>query len=87
MDANFRACRTNAIVGSRKATFKFRGPPSDVVIIDQYGVYMRESTYFSDANCSVIEATVDEEGSMGYFGKDATSGLDVVSKVPYLDIN
>ena len=75
-------CRNDTLVGSRTVSFNFRGPPSDEVVFDAYGVYRRESDYFSDPDCRVLEATVYEEGSMGYFMRGITSGLNIVEKVP-----
>ena len=71
---------TNVVVGSKRANFTYRGPPTDVPVKGSYGVYTTATAYFSDTSCLVQEAVVREKGSMGYHQHDAVSGLDVVQK-------
>ena len=73
---------TNVVVGSKRANFTYRGPPTEDLILGQFGVYKRQVSYFSDPDCTILEATVDEQGSMGYSSRDATANLLVVVRSP-----
>ena len=72
---------TNAFVGTARVNYTFRGPVADAPTLSQYGVYKRTVKYYSDPRCTVLEATVNEVGSMGYDSRDTTADLYVVKKI------
>jgi hypothetical protein len=73
---------TNIVVGSKKANFTYRGAPTEDLIVGQFGVYTRQVQYFSDSSCINLEATVNEQGSMGYNREDTNNGLLIVTRSP-----
>jgi hypothetical protein len=71
---------TNDFVGTARVNYTYRGPVAASPTLGQYGVFTRNVQYYSDARCTVLEATVDETGSMGYYAEDTTNLLFIAQK-------
>ena len=76
---------TDAIDGSKVTEFSFRGllpPGADPPFPGTHGVYNRTTKYFSDTKCLIHEATVSEEGSIGFCECAHCVGFRILMKNP-----